>query len=77
MQQILIFFIIYSNRAFGLENQFIMQSEKHVDNNNVCYYPAIITNRWLAVWLENIGNLVSTLFNFTLERMAKAVSFWS
>jgi hypothetical protein len=29
-----------------------------VDANNVCFYPSIITNRWLAVWLENIGNLV-------------------
>jgi hypothetical protein len=45
-------------RAFGLENQFVTQSEKLVDANHVCYYPSIITNRWLAVWLENLGNLV-------------------
>ena len=47
------------SRAFGLENQFVTHSERLVDANNVCFYPSIITNRWLSVWLENIGNLVT------------------
>lgn len=46
-------------RAFGLENKFIIQSESLVDKNQVCYYPTIITNRWLAVNLETIGNLIT------------------
>ena len=46
-------------RAFNLENKFILQSEKKVDDNQVCYYPSIIANRWLAVRLEAIGNCVT------------------
>lgn len=29
-----------------------------MDVNQVCYYPSIISNRWLAVRLEMIGNLI-------------------
>jgi ATP-binding cassette subfamily C (CFTR/MRP) protein 1 len=29
-----------------------------VDFNQVCYYPSIIANRWLAVRLEMVGNLI-------------------
>lgn len=29
-----------------------------MDYNQVCYYPSIIANRWLAVRLEMIGNLI-------------------
>ncbi|CAH0555482.1 unnamed protein product [Brassicogethes aeneus] len=45
-------------RAFGQEDRFITESERKVDNNQVCYYPSIISNRWLAVRLEMIGNLI-------------------
>ena len=46
-------------RAFGLEQNFISESEAKVDTNQVCYYPSIIANRWLAVRLEFIGNLIT------------------
>ena len=46
-------------RAFGLQNKFILQSESKVDDNQVCYYPSIIANRWLAVRLETIGNCIT------------------
>lgn len=45
-------------RAFGEQERFIRESEKKVDYNQVCYYPSIIANRWLAVRLEMIGNLI-------------------
>ena len=46
-------------RAFHLQNKFILESEAKVDQNQVCYYPSIIANRWLAVRLETIGNLIT------------------
>ncbi|XP_049833464.1 multidrug resistance-associated protein 1-like [Schistocerca gregaria] len=52
-------------RAYGVQQQFIWENENKVDENQVCYYPSIIANRWLAVRLEMIGNLIilfSSLF---------------
>ena len=46
-------------RAFGLEQMFITESERLVDANQVCYYPSIIANRWLAIRLEFIGNIIT------------------
>ncbi|XP_011264384.1 multidrug resistance-associated protein 1 isoform X2 [Camponotus floridanus] len=45
-------------RAYGVQEQFIRESENRVDFNQVCYYPSIIANRWLAVRLEMVGNLI-------------------
>ncbi|XP_053980762.1 multidrug resistance-associated protein 1 isoform X1 [Hylaeus volcanicus] len=45
-------------RAFGVQKRFIHESESKVDFNQVCYYPSIIANRWLAVRLEMVGNLI-------------------
>ncbi|XP_015175304.1 PREDICTED: multidrug resistance-associated protein 1 isoform X1 [Polistes dominula] len=45
-------------RAFGVQDRFIHESESKVDFNQVCYYPGIIANRWLAVRLEMVGNLI-------------------
>ncbi|XP_076239794.1 multidrug-Resistance like Protein 1 isoform X1 [Calliopsis andreniformis] len=45
-------------RAFGVQERFIRESENRVDFNQVCYYPSIIANRWLAVRLEMVGNLI-------------------
>ncbi|CAL1682835.1 unnamed protein product [Lasius platythorax] len=45
-------------RAYGVQEQFIHESENRVDFNQVCYYPSIISNRWLAVRLEMVGNLI-------------------
>lgn len=38
--------------------RFIMDSDNKVDNNQVCYCPSVIANRWLAVRLEMVGNLI-------------------
>lgn len=45
-------------RAYGQQQRFINESEAKVDTNQVCYYPSIISNRWLAVRLEMIGNFI-------------------
>lgn len=41
-----------------LHFRFIKESDDKVDYNQVCYYPSLIANRWLAVRLEMIGNLI-------------------
>ena len=46
-------------RAFGMNQDFIKESERKVDFNQICYYPSIIGYRWLSVLLENTGNLLS------------------
>jgi hypothetical protein len=33
-------------RAYGVQEQFIHESENRVDFNQVCYYPSIIANRY-------------------------------
>ncbi|XP_012271250.1 multidrug resistance-associated protein 1 isoform X2 [Orussus abietinus] len=45
-------------RAFGVQERFIKESESRVDFNQVCYYPSIIANRWLAIRLEMVGNMI-------------------
>nr|KAG5713488.1 hypothetical protein BaRGS_025036 [Batillaria attramentaria] len=45
-------------RAFQQEQRFIEQSENKVDENQVCYYPSIVSNRWLAIRLEFVGNCI-------------------
>ncbi|CAD0199749.1 unnamed protein product [Chrysodeixis includens] len=45
-------------RAYGVADRFIAESERGVDHNQSCYYPSCIANRWLAVRLEMIGNLI-------------------
>ncbi|RVE43931.1 hypothetical protein evm_011442 [Chilo suppressalis] len=38
--------------------KFVEESERGVDHNQTCYYPSCIANRWLAVRLEMMGNLI-------------------
>ncbi|XP_058451153.1 multidrug resistance-associated protein 1 isoform X1 [Malaya genurostris] len=45
-------------RAYNEQERFIEESESRVDFNQVCYFPSIIANRWLAVRLEMVGNLI-------------------
>lgn len=45
-------------RAYSVQDRFIGESEARVDFNQVCYFPSIIANRWLAVRLEMVGNLI-------------------
>ncbi|XP_045104031.1 multidrug resistance-associated protein 1-like isoform X4 [Portunus trituberculatus] len=46
-------------RAYGRRDQFIKASELKVDLNQICYYPSVISNRWLATRLEFIGNVIT------------------
>ena len=45
-------------RAYGLEKQFILNSERMVDENQMANFPSVVSNRWLAVRLETVGNLI-------------------
>ncbi|KHN70623.1 Multidrug resistance-associated protein 1 [Toxocara canis] len=47
-----------SIRAYRCVDRFVNESQKRVDDNLVTYYPSIVANRWLAVRLELIGNLI-------------------
>ncbi|CEF71344.1 ATP-binding cassette sub-family C member 8 [Strongyloides ratti] len=47
-----------SIRAYGVVENFVYESNKRVDHNLITYYPSIVANRWLAVRLELVGNLI-------------------
>ncbi|XGW32572.1 hypothetical protein V3C99_017265 [Haemonchus contortus] len=47
-----------SIRAYRLVDEFVKESERRVDENLATYYPSIVANRWLAVRLELVGNLI-------------------
>ncbi|KAF1769727.1 hypothetical protein GCK72_001544 [Caenorhabditis remanei] len=47
-----------SIRAFNSVNRFILQSQKIVDDHLRAYFLMVTANRWLAVRLESIGNLI-------------------
>ncbi|KAK0397409.1 hypothetical protein QR680_002116 [Steinernema hermaphroditum] len=49
---------VVSIRAYKCMDRFISESQKKVDENLVTYYPSIVANRWLAVRLELVGNLI-------------------
>ncbi|KAK3559875.1 hypothetical protein QTP86_026191, partial [Hemibagrus guttatus] len=45
-------------RAFGLNAPFVLMSDMKVDENQKSYYPGIVSNRWLGVRIEFIGNCI-------------------
>ncbi|XP_053313014.1 ATP-binding cassette sub-family C member 2-like [Spea bombifrons] len=45
-------------RAYGHQERFINQNKDVLNENLVCYYNNVISNRWLAVRLEFLGNLM-------------------
>uniref|UniRef100_A0A8C5VSM2 Multidrug resistance-associated protein 1-like n=1 Tax=Microcebus murinus TaxID=30608 RepID=A0A8C5VSM2_MICMU len=45
-------------RAFGHEHRFIQQNKEVVNENLVCFYNNVISNRWLSVRLEFLGNIM-------------------
>ncbi len=45
-------------RAYGATRRFITESNSRVDYNQVCYYPSVCANRWLAIRLEFCGNCI-------------------
>ncbi|XP_045924008.1 ATP-binding cassette sub-family C member 3 isoform X3 [Micropterus dolomieu] len=45
-------------RAYGRHSTFVLMSDKRVDDNQKSYYPGIVSNRWLGVRIEFIGNCI-------------------
>ncbi|XP_033117760.1 multidrug resistance-associated protein 1-like isoform X2 [Anneissia japonica] len=45
-------------RAYGRQSEFIQQNQGLIDENQVTYYPNACSNRWLALRLEFVGNLI-------------------
>nr|XP_060626494.1 ATP-binding cassette sub-family C member 2-like [Anolis sagrei ordinatus] len=45
-------------RAYGCQERFIDQNKDVVNENLVCFYNNVISNRWLAIRLEFLGNLM-------------------
>lgn len=45
-------------RAYGLQHNFIRESERRVDQNHQAAFMGVIANRWLAVRLETVGNCI-------------------
>ncbi|WFD22874.1 hypothetical protein MEQU1_001551 [Malassezia equina] len=48
-------------RAFGQAHAFTDAFEARVDRNQMCYFPAVTCNRWLAVRIECLGSVVILL----------------
>ena len=48
-----------SIRAYRVEKRFIRSMGAHIDESLLFYFPNNVSNRWLALRLELIGNLVS------------------
>ena len=46
-------------RSFNKESLFIREAEKKVDENQVCFYYSFVSSRWLAILIENIGNVIT------------------
>ena len=46
-------------RAYRAQGRFTKMMEHHVDENLKFYYPNNIANRWLALRLELLGNLIT------------------
>ncbi|XP_054264491.1 ATP-binding cassette sub-family C member 3-like [Macrosteles quadrilineatus] len=47
-----------SIRAYKVVDRFIKTSEDRVDANQVCLYPSLVSNRWLGIRLETVGNIL-------------------
>lgn len=45
-------------RAYGRQSAFVRMSDSKVDDNQKSYYPGIVSNRWLGVRIEFIGNCI-------------------
>ncbi|XP_076024056.1 ATP-binding cassette sub-family C member 3 isoform X2 [Genypterus blacodes] len=45
-------------RAYGRRAAFVLLSDMKVDDNQKSYFPGIVSNRWLGVRIEFIGNCI-------------------
>ncbi|CAK9297871.1 unnamed protein product [Gordionus sp. m RMFG-2023] len=53
-------------RAFGVTDKFLTESYRLVDEYQMCSYPSLVSNRWLAVRLEFIGSFIVFLAALTI-----------
>ncbi|XP_045473553.1 multidrug resistance-associated protein 1-like isoform X4 [Harmonia axyridis] len=64
-------------RAFLQNERFIAESDKKLDNNQAHYFYGLVANRWLAVRLESIANIIilfSALFCvFEKDRLSTGI----
>ncbi|KJE98072.1 multidrug resistance-associated protein 3, variant [Capsaspora owczarzaki ATCC 30864] len=52
---------VSSIRAYSQRRRFMQDNSTKIDENQRAYYPSIASNRWLAIRLEFIGNLIVLL----------------
>ncbi|KAM9296382.1 ATP-binding cassette sub-family C member 3 [Gastrophryne carolinensis] len=45
-------------RAYGRQSSFVQLSDNKMDENQKSYYPGIVSNRWLGIRVEFVGNCV-------------------
>ena len=45
-------------RAYRKQEEFTLDNESKVDYNQEAYYPGLCANRWLAIRLEFVGNII-------------------
>ncbi|XP_043918031.1 ATP-binding cassette sub-family C member 3 [Protopterus annectens] len=45
-------------RAYGRQDSFILLNDRKLDDNQKSYYPGIVSNRWLGIRVEFVGNCV-------------------
>ncbi|XP_051795823.1 ATP-binding cassette sub-family C member 3 isoform X4 [Acanthochromis polyacanthus] len=45
-------------RAYGRHNAFVLMNDMKVDENQKSHFPGIVSNRWLGVRIEFIGNCI-------------------
>ncbi|XP_013389987.1 multidrug resistance-associated protein 1 [Lingula anatina] len=49
---------VSSIRAYKQQDRFIRTTDRMVDDNQIAYYPNIVSNRWLGICLEVLGSSV-------------------
>ncbi|CAF3642109.1 unnamed protein product [Adineta steineri] len=54
-----------SIRAYHVQQRFIDRSDKFMDRNQSCHFASSVSNRWLGIRLEMIGNLLTLLTAIT------------
>ncbi|CAI9599120.1 unnamed protein product [Staurois parvus] len=66
-------------RAYGRQTSFIQLSDNKVDENQKSYYPGIVSNRWLGIRVEFVGNCVvlfAALFAVIGREKASPLELW-
>ena len=45
-------------KAYHRQDDFVMKIFRLVDENVACFFPNLVSNRWLAIRLESVGNCI-------------------